>query len=103
MPSWGGVRYRSDGCSPEQYLDDDGNGAPPEAYEHFARKWMRRVGIKKAGRHEMTAGQTIDELRLELWEGGLSYEDIATRDKIDIESAKKSIRRGRRRRNRATG
>jgi hypothetical protein len=103
MPPWKGVRYRSDGGSPEQYLDKDGNEAPPEAYEHFARKWMWRTGIKPAGRQKMTAGQTIDELRLDLFESGISEEKLAERDGLDIEYIKKSLRRGRKRRDRATG
>jgi hypothetical protein len=102
MPYWKGVRYRSIG-SPEQYLDKDGNEAPPEAYKHFARKWMRRVGIKPAGRRKMATGQTIDELRLALLESGVSEEQLAEREGIDIESLRKSFRRGRQRRSLATG
>jgi hypothetical protein len=102
MPYWKGVRYRSIG-SPEEYLDKDGNEAPPEAYEHFARKWMRRVDIKPAGRRKMAAGQTIDELRLDLLESGINEERLAERERIDIESLRKSLRRGRHRRGSATG
>jgi hypothetical protein len=103
MPYWQGVRYRSDGGSPEQYLDKDGGEAPPEAYEHFARKWMRRFGIKPAGRHKMAAGQTIDELRLDLLESSeISEEQLAEREGIDLESLKKSLRRGRQKRSRTT-
>jgi hypothetical protein len=96
MPRWKGVRYRVVG-SPEWYYDEDGNEAPPEAVEHFTRKWMMRSGLKPAGRRKMTAGQTIDELRLDLLESGISEEQIAKREGIDIESLRKSFRRGRQR------
>ena len=102
MPYWRGVRYQSIG-SPEQYLDRDGNEAPPEAYKHFARKWMRRVDIKPAGRRQMATGQTVDELRLAMLESGVSEEQLAEREGIDIESLRKSLRRGRQRQSGASG
>ena len=51
----------------------------------------------------MDEGQTIDELRLAELESGASEKQLAEREGIDIESLRKSLRRGRKRRSKARG
>ena len=93
-----GVRYLSDGCSPERYFDQNGNEAPPEGYDLVTQRWLRRSGRKLAGRHRLAAGDSIHELRLVAHENGASEEELARREGIDIESIKHSLRRARRER-----
>ena len=97
MPIWEGESYRSDGGSPERYFSKKtGEEAPPEAYKHFARKWMRRAGIKPAGRHKKATGETAGEQCLTMLCQGLSWEEIAKARGISLDSVERNVRRAKR-------
>lgn len=102
MPFYRGIRYKTDGCSPETYRDRDGNEAPPEAARMFVKKQMRRWAIKEAGRPPKM-GLTEGEQRLALLEGGMDLEQIADHCGVEIETVTRTIRRAQQRRRKKAG
>jgi hypothetical protein len=106
MPTYQCRSYSLAG-SPEEWLaDDDGSPAPPEAVaalnRRVAMKSMRWMGWKRAGPPEKA--QTADERRLTMYESGMSYAEIGDHDGIDdLSNVRRSINRGRKRRERRAG
>jgi hypothetical protein len=87
--------------SPPGWCDRDGIPATDEEAAELNKralgKFKTRLGHKKPGPQRLESGETIGEQRLALLEEGVSMEQIAERHGHDIDVVRRSLSRGRNR------